>query len=208
MARITRLTTRSSALARLRVSAVAGLAAVGLLAGCAGDEPTDDNRADSDGSNLPFGDGEGEDGPTTPPEETGGTTETEPPAETNEPTSTGDTGGGSGGGDTVVKFDDVDLSDVDWEVSCSDTYILADDINTTSGSDYNSVSVSISSDGELDYVMIDEADGKSLWYSASVPELGETTMDYDGSTVSLSGEGYVDSDYTTPIDYEIELSCA
>jgi hypothetical protein len=191
VARITRLTTRSSALARLRVSAVAGLAAVGLLAGCAGDEPTDDNRADSDGSNLPFGDGEGEDGPTTPPEETGGTTETEPPAETNEPTSTGDTGGGSGGGDTVVKFDD-----------------LADDINTTSGSDYNSVSVSISSDGELDYVMIDEADGKSLWYSASVPELGETTMDYDGSTVSLSGEGYVDSDYTTPIDYEIELSCA
>jgi opacity protein-like surface antigen len=187
-------------------TALAGAAVLALLAGCASSaEPEAEEerpRAESNGSNLPFDIGQ----LTTDPEPDDDPTPTETTAQTTEPQpDDSPSGGGSGG--TVVKFDDVDISDVDWDTSCSDDYVLSS-ASVEGSNAYNNVSVSIESDGSVGYVMIDAQTGESLYYSADLSTgATEPSMTYDNESIQVSGEGIIDNDRDNIVKFEISLTC-
>lgn len=163
--------------------AVAAIAAMALLAGCSApstSEPqTEEQRPESDGSNLPF-------------ELSAG--------------NSGSSGGSSG--NEVVKYDDVNITDSNWDTLCMDDYVMSDDMEGTDySSDYNSVSVSFTDDGKLDYVLVTPASGASLYYSSDLSEDPEPTASYDGSVVEVSGDGFLDYDMNNVTSFEIRLEC-
>jgi len=164
----------------------------------------------------------GEDSATTEPEGTPSPIEPPPTldgpdATQDAPEATTDTGGsgnsgGSGGSSSgnVVKYGDVDLSDKDWDVSCTDDYANGYVFDGQDGDDYHSVSVSLNADGSVDYVMIDSDTNYSLYYSDGVtgyPELAATASYTPGVEMQASGTGTVDYEFTEYEDFEITLVC-
>ncbi|WP_282824781.1 hypothetical protein [Gulosibacter sediminis] len=195
--------------------AIAALAAMTLLVGCSTsntDSPgADANRPESDGSNMPFNltaSGGGSTTPDTGPTETTGSDS----GSSSDSGSGSDSGssGGSGGGDgtSVVKYGDVDLSDSNWTVTCMDDYLMASDIE---GDDYsadnNSVSVSLDSDGNVDYVMVVPVEGSSLYYSSDLSESDPPKVSFEGMDFEVSGEAFLDYDTSNLAQFEITLTC-
>ncbi|UQN15528.1 hypothetical protein [Gulosibacter sp. ACHW.36C] len=197
------------------------VAALGLTA-CASTSSPEAGDSDSSSSNdagstrpaPPFV--WGEESATTEPEPSPAPIEPPPTAEAPEatqdtPQATADTGGSSGSsGGNVVKYGDVDLSDKDWDVSCTDDYANGYVFDGENGDDYHSVSVSLNEDGSVDYVMIDSDTNFSLYYSDGVsgyPELAATASYTPGVELQASGTGTVDYEFTEYEDFEITLKC-
>ena len=107
-----------------------------------------------------------------------------------------------------MKYDDVNLTDSNWNTVCMDDYVMSDDLEGTDYSvDYNSVSVSFTDNGKLDYVMVTPASGSSLYYSSDLSDGPEPTASYDGNIVEVSGEAFLDYDMNNVIAFEIRLEC-
>lgn len=131
----------------------------------------------------------------------------------------GNSGGGSttGGGNGVVKYDNVDLSNVTWSTICStepdSQYVLASDVNATTTSDTGAaIMVSADENGKPDYLFVstggDTSASNSLYWS-STSEGGSVKMSFSGDTVTATGEGFYfdDYSYSKPISFEIKLTC-
>ena len=207
----------------LFAAAMIPVAALGLTACASGASPTAERNDDSSSSNdagerpkLPFtwGDDEATDA-ATPGEPTSPTQPAPsipaPPSSTGESddNSSGNSGGSSSG--NVVRYGDVDLSDKDWDVSCSDDYATGYDFDGENDDDYHTVSVSLNADGSVEYVMIDSDTNHSLYYSdgveSSYPELTAVAVYVTGEYIEVSGTGAVDYEFDEFEDFEISLEC-
>lgn len=210
----------------LFAAAMIPVAAIGLTA-CASDPSPEADRGDNSSSSndagerptLPFTWGDAAETDAATPDDSNSPTQPAPsipapPSSTGESddNSTGDTGnsGGSSGGN-VVRYGDVDISDKDWDVSCSDDYANAYDFDGPNDDDYHSVSVSLNSDGSVAYVMIDSDPNHSVYYSDGVgggyPELSAEATYVTGERIKASGTGTVDYEFTEFEDFEISLEC-
>lgn len=133
--------------------------------------------------------------------------------------SSGSNGSGSSGnnssGNGVVKYDDIDLSNVNWTTLCSsDTdsqYVIASDDDATGDETGPTLMVSADENGKPDYLFISEgsSDGATSLYWSSTADAGSVTMNFNGDKFSASGEAFYFSDYSykNPISFEIQLTC-
>jgi hypothetical protein len=99
------------------------------------------------------------------------------------------------------------VTDVDWDTYCTDDYIngykKAQDSNA-----YNNVSISINTDGSVDYIMVDIETGDSLYYSDGImDDIDPPKMTYDGKSVQVTGQAALDYSYDDYVDFEIKLDC-
>jgi hypothetical protein len=89
-----------------------------------------------------------------------------------------------------------------------DDYLMASDIEGNDySSDYNSVSVSLDSDGNVDYVMVMPVEGSSLYYSSDLSESDPPKVSFEGMDFEVSGEAFLDYDTTNLAQFEIKLTC-
>ena len=164
-----------------------------LLAGCAGGAPEPKPEAErpaSDGSNLPF----------------------------DLPEAGSGSGGSKPGGSEAVSVDGAEITDTDWDVSCSpdakDTYAV-----TARGDNDSYVSVLMDDQGKFERVEFtitaSGGDDLSYWYWVDEHEPGsDTELEFNGpnfgdDSVAFSGEiyEYSDYEYKTPYAFEVTLDC-
>ncbi|MDJ1372187.1 lipoprotein LpqH [Gulosibacter molinativorax] len=210
------------------LAAILPIAMVGL-AGCAsgGDSLTErtrepkatspevENSPEADGGGLPFPFPDGnEDGSANPTETSAPSPSSSPSATTENNSGTGNSGGSSDG-TSVVKYDDVDLSSVNWSTICSTTsgakYIIASDDDVAAGETGPTLMVSSDESDKPDYLFISPGgsdSSKSLYWS-DTSTAGSVSMSFNGDEFTATGEAFTFNDYNyeNPISFEVKLTC-
>lgn len=202
-------------------AAVVPLIAVGLV-GCQTEADTSEKRPKSTkgeaggptgtseaGGGLPFGDD---------------TTDSSQPTTTSSPSSKPSaspnaSNPGSGGGTDVVKWDGVDLSSVNWKITCylnESPSIYGQDADAAPASiDAASLMVTTDDQGAVDWLMVSSGTDTSqtLYFAksadASQPEHGKADITVDGGRITVTGEAFefTDFSYNTPMKFELQLEC-
>lgn len=125
-----------------------------------------------------------------------------------------DAGANNGSGNAIVKFGDVDYSNVHWDVMCSDDpkdgYISGYEEYDSAREHSHSFMASLEN-GAADFVMISDGtydDGTALYWS-DYSKGGSAEITFDGKNFTITGEGfdYNDYSYTTLIPFEVSGSC-
>lgn len=109
-----------------------------------------------------------------------------------------------------------DFSGIEWEVECWPLYshAVAASGDGTASLD-PSLSIVASGDGTVEGLRIRANESEYddyLWYTdyeAEAAGLNSGTMSFEGNRVTVSGQAvlFMDSNYETPLDYEIRLTC-
>ena len=192
------------------------------LAGCqstqgASEEPTTGGTVNEGAEGgLPF------DNTTDSPAETSAapdpTQGTQEPAPTQEPgpiASTSPSNPVAGGGNDVIKWDEGDLSSLEFDVTCGldrpggKTNVSASEAGKSAAQSI-SITLSGSDANGLERIYINQNDDdKSLWYSHNTSTKGGGTLTVEGNTVTATGTAFRYNDFKeeTPLQFEIKLTC-